>query len=613
MDAVPQWVLETLANGDVPIKLEHRRGTQDSSGSGSAAPAARNAPEPKAGAVVDGKHYDSREAAAARATLPTVARELKLTLKTEDETIFTGERTMTATVTKSRELCRAVEKELGDAARGMPVTLLVDGAVLCEKNGGLGMLETGDATLWVKLQTGSNRAKRQRAEPTGANDTPLGNPGDADADGARMSKRQQKLERRKQQVEASKEKKHQLCIGIATKNQCTYGTGCKFSHDVPAYLKLKPADIGDTCPFFSKYGRCPYGVLCRFGSEHITESGTIIRDDAMPLPHEAAAAAAAAAPVGEAAPAGGAREESLSDKMMLTVRSSNHMPKVVQASLRKNKYIFRSADEVARMARKDTAAARANLDGVSRRKFGQDKQPDGSDKPTAAAASTDATAPVVAPQEAPAVVPAEASTENPAAEKPAAETPAAAGSESSASRTQEKKQTSRESAASVAKFQRDLEGKLYLAPLTTVGNLPFRRLCVGYGADITCGEMAMAKNLLAGQSSEWALLRKHESEAASGQMFGVQICGAHVDMMAKVSELIEDHISLDFVDINMGCPIDIVCNKGMGCGMAERPARMEEVVVSIPLPLPLLLLLTANDRLSSLAAFSPVTLLTDLL
>ena len=41
-----------------------------------------------------GKHYDSREAAAARNALPQQERTLTLTLKTEDQEIFVGEKTV---------------------------------------------------------------------------------------------------------------------------------------------------------------------------------------------------------------------------------------------------------------------------------------------------------------------------------------------------------------------------------------------------------------------------------------------------------------------------------------------------------------------------------------
>ncbi len=63
------------------------------------------------------------------------------------------------------------------------------------------------------------------------------------------------------------------------------------------------------------------------------------------------------------------------------------------------------------------------------------------------------------------------------------------------------------------------QGQTILSPLTKGGNLPFRKLCVSFGAQITVSEMAYARQLLRKSKSELALLRRHESESC----FGVQL------------------------------------------------------------------------------------------
>eukprot|EP00897_Mesotaenium_endlicherianum_P000362 jgi/Mesen1/10326/ME000797S09808 len=75
-------------------------------------------------------------------------------------------------------------------------------------------------------------------------------------------------------------------------------------------------------------------------------------------------------------------------------------------------------------------------------------------------------------------------------------------------------------------------------------------------------------------ASEWALLRKHESE----KLFGVQICGSHPDQVARTAEIVERECQVDFVDINMGCPIDLIVNKGAGSFMLTKPQRLEACV-----------------------------------
>ncbi|XP_014256846.1 tRNA-dihydrouridine(47) synthase [NAD(P)(+)]-like isoform X2 [Cimex lectularius] len=150
------------------------------------------------------------------------------------------------------------------------------------------------------------------------------------------------------------------------------------------------------------------------------------------------------------------------------------------------------------------------------------------------------------------------------------------------------------------KKQIDWRDKLYLSPLTTLGNLPFRRICKEYGADVTCGEMALASELLQGSPQEWALVKRHPSE----DLFGVQIAGTNMPILTRCAQLVDENAKVDFVDINMGCPIDLIYRQGGGSAMLRSRSQVRSVVngvsrvLSVPLTVKVRTGVTAKNFVS---------------
>ncbi|KAJ4520505.1 tRNA-dihydrouridine synthase 3 [Exophiala dermatitidis] len=145
-----------------------------------------------------------------------------------------------------------------------------------------------------------------------------------------------------------------------------------------------------------------------------------------------------------------------------------------------------------------------------------------------------------------------------------------------------------------------------LAPLTTQGNLPFRRLCTSLGTQFTYSEMAMSLPLLQGHKPEWALMKAHESEVqpptftmrSAGQnssnnivydygydqsqdlRFGAQIAANKPWVAIKATEVLTTLLpkGLRVVDLNVGCPIDLVYREGAGSALMDAPSKLEKML-----------------------------------
>jgi tRNA-dihydrouridine synthase 3 len=118
-----------------------------------------------------------------------------------------------------------------------------------------------------------------------------------------------------------------------------------------------------------------------------------------------------------------------------------------------------------------------------------------------------------------------------------------------------------------------LTGAVVMAPMTKGSNLPYRRLAVELGARVLVSEMAVARRLKQKRKGEFALIRRFEGEPC----FGVQLAGTNPEEMGWAAALAEAR-GADFVDINLGCPIDHFTRKGMGAALARQPSRVRRIV-----------------------------------
>lgn len=111
-----------------------------------------------------------------------------------------------------------------------------------------------------------------------------------------------------------------------------------------------------------------------------------------------------------------------------------------------------------------------------------------------------------------------------------------------------------------------------LAPMEDVTDMPFRRLCKGYGTDLMYTEFVSADAIIRDVKSS---MKKLDIDPAERPV-GIQIYGREIEPMVEAAKIVEQS-GPDIIDINFGCPVKKVAGKGAGAGMLRDIPKMVEM------------------------------------
>jgi len=127
------------------------------------------------------------------------------------------------------------------------------------------------------------------------------------------------------------------------------------------------------------------------------------------------------------------------------------------------------------------------------------------------------------------------------------------------------------------------EFPLLLAPMEDVSDPPFRALCKEHGADVMFTEFISSEGLIRHADKSTMKLDIYDFE----RPIGIQIFGYNIESMREAAEICEK-AKPEFIDINYGCPVKKVANKGAGAGILKDLPKMvamtKEIVEATNIP-----------------------------
>jgi nifR3 family TIM-barrel protein len=117
---------------------------------------------------------------------------------------------------------------------------------------------------------------------------------------------------------------------------------------------------------------------------------------------------------------------------------------------------------------------------------------------------------------------------------------------------------------------------LVLAPMAGVTDLPFRIICRELGAGLVFSEMVSVEAVIREHKKTFEMLLTHPAE----RPVVFQIFGSKPKSMAEAVRILSS-LPIDFVDINMGCPVPKVLKSGAGSALIRDTVLARDIMIAV--------------------------------
>ncbi|MBI86789.1 MAG: tRNA dihydrouridine synthase DusB [Candidatus Marinimicrobia bacterium] len=123
----------------------------------------------------------------------------------------------------------------------------------------------------------------------------------------------------------------------------------------------------------------------------------------------------------------------------------------------------------------------------------------------------------------------------------------------------------------------EIKSPIILAPMAGVTDYPFRVLCKKMGAGAVYSEFVSSEGIIRENQKTLDMIKFQEVE----RPIGVQIFGSNPNVMENAAKYVVDNFEPDILDINYGCPVPKITNKGGGSAALKDLCLMDDITQAV--------------------------------